>query len=111
MDTTPDEKFFLRQLKTKKPECYKSVIPVFTRGDHPKLGVGFNYEGMRSIEEVQLPLSLVTNDKPKKRNLKGFMEEIAILDREGVSRSRIAELLDISRGTLYKFLEKEVCSP
>lgn len=110
LDTTLDEKFFLCQVKTKRPECYKKEVPVFTRGEHPKLGVGFNYEYMRSIEEVQLPATLGPVDKPKKRNLKGFLPEIAILDREGVNRSRIAELLDVSRGTLYRLLEKEICT-
>jgi len=108
LDTTPEEKFFLCQVKTKRPECWKKEVPVFTRGEHPKLGIGFNYEGMRSIEEVQLPLTLGTSDKPKKRNLKGFVPEIAILDREGVNRARIAELLDVSRATLYRVLEKEI---
>jgi hypothetical protein len=67
LDTTVDEKFFLCQVKTKRPECWKKEVPLFTRGEHPKLGIGFNYEGMRSLEDVQLPLTLGTSDKPRKK--------------------------------------------
>jgi hypothetical protein len=111
LDTTVDEKFFLCQVKTKRPECWKKEVPLFTRGEHPKLGIGFNYEGMRSIEDVQLPLTLGTSDKPKKRNLKGFIDELIILDNSGVSRARIAEMLDVSRPTVYRLLDSEVSSP
>jgi hypothetical protein len=50
------------------------VVPVFSRCEHPKLGVGFNYEYMRNLEEVQLPLTIGNFEKPKKRKPEKFYQ-------------------------------------
>jgi hypothetical protein len=55
-------------------ELHHDVVPVFSRCEHPKLGVGFNYEYMRNLEEVQLPLTIGNFEKPKKRKPEKFYQ-------------------------------------
>lgn len=105
IDATNDGRFFLCHSKTKSEECYVDTVPVFTRGKHPVVGVGFNYEAMMPLAEVQLPFALQPDKVRRKINLKHFRNEIAILDREGVSRATIAELLGVSRTSIYNLLD------
>jgi hypothetical protein len=106
LDKTIHEKFFLCQIKTKHPECCDREVPVFSRGYHNKLGIGFTYEETRTLDDVQLPANLAPPEKARRRNLKEFIPEINLLDKEGIPRNRIAEMLEVSRGTLYKLFEK-----
>ncbi len=105
IDATNDGRFFLCHAKTKSKEHYTDTVPVFTLGDHPVVGVGFNYEMMMPLSEIQLPFALQTDKAKRKINLKHFRNEISLLDRSGVSRVTIAELLGVSRGTIYKLLD------
>lgn len=105
LDMTTDGRFFLCQSKTKQKECYTETVPLFTRGEHPVVGVGFNYENLMNLSDVQLPYMLQAKNTPKKKNLKHYLREISILDHNGVSRSTIAEMLDVSRRSIYNLFE------
>ena len=105
IDTTTDGKFFLCHAKTKSKERYNETVPVFTLGEHPVVGVGFNYEALMPLADIQLPFALQPNITRRKINLKHFRNEISILDRSGVSRSTIAELLGVSRSSIYHLLD------
>ena len=105
LDQTKDGRFFLCHTKTKSKECYTETVPVFTRGEHPVVGVGFNYEILMPLSEIQLPFALQPDNARRKINLKHYRNEIAILDRSGVSRTTIAEMLGISRSTVYSFID------
>lgn len=102
---TTDGRFFLCQSKTKQKECYTETVPVFTRGEHPVVGVGFSYETLMNLSDIQLPYVLQGKVGIKKRNLKHYLREISILDNNGVSRSTIAEMLGVSRGTVYNLFD------
>jgi hypothetical protein len=105
LDMTKDGKFFLSHAKTKREECYMQTVPVFTRGEHPRLGIGFNYESLQPVADVQLPVTL-GNEKPSRRtNMDRFMKEIQILDRAGVKQKTIAEMCDVDRSTIYRALK------
>jgi hypothetical protein len=41
-------------LKTNRKK-YTHTVPVFRRGDHPVVGVGFNYETLMPLIDVKLP--------------------------------------------------------
>jgi len=105
LDRTTDGRYFLCHTKTKNKECYTETVPVFTRGEHPVVGLGFNYETLMPLSEIQLPFALQPNNIHRKRNLKHFRNEIAILDHAGVSRATIAELLGVSRATVYNLVD------
>jgi len=103
LDKTADGRFFLCHTKTKSEECYIDNVPVFTRGDHPVAGVGFSYEALMPLSDVQLPYMLKPAEKPqKKRNLRHFKREISILDNAGVNRTTIAEMLGVHRSSIYE---------
>jgi hypothetical protein len=70
------------------------------------VGIGFNYIGMRYREDIQLPLMLGPAGKPKKRNLINYLTEVRILDQNGIPRNKIAEMMDVSRTSVYNLLEK-----
>jgi len=92
--------------KTKQKECYTDTVPVFTRGDHPVVGVGFNYEVMQSLSDIQLPYILQPQqNQRRKRDLRNYMKEISILDHSGVSRSTVAEMLNVDRWSVYRLFE------
>ena len=105
LDTTRDGNFFLCHSKTKREECYNQTVPVLTRGPHRTVGVGFTFEAMRSVADIQLPFSLVSSGEIRKRNLAQFKHEIAILDQAGVKRSRIAELCNVNRSAITHLFE------
>ncbi len=103
LDTTKDGKFFLSHAKTKREECYSQTVPVFTRGEHPRLGVGFTYESLQAVADIQLPLSAGTEKTHKRTDLNNFRYELELLSRNGVKYSRIAELCGVGRTTVYRF--------
>lgn len=106
LDMTRDGRFFLCHAKTKHRECYSDTVPVFTRGEHPVVGLGFNYETLLPLSDVQLPLELRTDSAPKKRNLNQFTDEISILLNAGKSVAQIAALFDVSSRSVYRILEE-----
>lgn len=105
LDMTNDGRFFLCHTKTKQKECYTESVPVFTRGDHPVVGVGFTYEAMYPLSEIQLPYMLTVKEGRKKRDLKAFQKEIAILMAGGVSKNSIAEMLNVDRRSIYRLFD------
>ena len=100
LDTTTDGNFFLCHSKTKHAECYTQKVPVFSRGPHPVIGVGFTFEALFPLSEVQLPLTLISASDTKRRNLSRFKPAIAILDKAGVKRSVIADLCNVNRSAI-----------
>jgi RecA-family ATPase len=58
LDTTKDGRFFLCHAKTKREERYTTVVPAFTRGEHPVVGLGFTFEALQNLADIQLPFSL-----------------------------------------------------
>jgi hypothetical protein len=104
LDRTNDGKFFLCHAKTKREECYTDTVPVFTRGEHPIVGVGFTYESLRTLSEIQLPYTLQPDQKIRKRNLSKHAKAISVLEQGGISHTEIAEIFDVSRNAVYKHL-------
>jgi RecA-family ATPase len=106
LDRTRYGNYFLAQVKTKHRESYKSEVPVFSFGDHPVLGTGFEYLSLKSLADIQLPLSLVQPSQGRKNNLARYQNELRIMELAGIRRSVIAEICDVSRGTISKILDK-----
>jgi len=106
IDTTTDGKFFLCHAKTKSKERYNETVPVFTLGEHPVVGVGFNYEALMPLSDIQLPFALQPNNAGiKKRNLRDYKSEVSVLHRSGSSIARIADIFGVSRGTVYNLID------
>jgi hypothetical protein len=105
LDATKDGRFFLCHAKSKQKEQYTELVPVLSRGDHPVCGLGFTYECICNLADVQLPLS-ITYDRPaRKANLSEYHDEISILDKAGIKRTRIAEIFNVSRSAISQFFE------
>lgn len=97
LDRTNDGKFFLCHAKTKREECYTDTVPVFTRGDHPIVGVGFTYESLRTLSGIQLPFTLEPDRKStRSRNLAEYRDCVEALLERGKSQRRIAEFAGVS---------------
>lgn len=105
LDMTKDGNFFLCHSKTKHSENYTQTVPVFTRGLHSTVGVGFTFQALHPLSEVQLPMSLISSNDTKKRSLVRFKNEIAILDRAGVKRTVIADLCNVNPSSITRVLE------
>lgn len=105
LDQTNDGRFFLCHSKTKQKEIFTDTVPVFQRGDHQKLGVGFNFEALMPLSEIQLPLVLGNERQTRRTNMAKFKNEVAILDKAGVKRKTIADMCDVSRSTIYRLFE------
>ena len=106
LDRSRDGSFFLCQAKTKHKECYSDTVPVFTRGEHPVIGLGFNYESLQPISDVQLPFELKSEVVLKKKNLSQLTDEISILHSAGKNAGQIAAAFDVSTRSVYRILEE-----
>lgn len=105
IDTTPDGKFFFSHTKTKHEESFIKEVPVFTRGLHPVVGIGFNFEAIRPLTEVQLPYVLPQQQpNTKKRFINEFENELQILKQANISITRIAEFSNFKKSSVYRFL-------
>ena len=100
LDSTKDGRFFLCHAKTKRAECYIENVTVLTRGEHPIAGIGFNFQQIQNLSEIQLPMALTNKKDLRRGSLSQFKQEIAILESAGVKRSRIAELCNVSRSAI-----------
>ena len=58
LDTTKDGRFFLCHAKTKQKQEDIGMVPVFTRGEHPTVGLGFTFQALQNSADIQLPFSL-----------------------------------------------------
>jgi hypothetical protein len=105
LDATKHGSFFLCQAKSKQAEQYTDFVPVFTRGDHPIYGLGFSFERICSLSEVQLPLTLLPERSSRKANVGEFQKEIIILEQAGIKRNRIADMFNVARSTITRILE------
>jgi len=92
LDATKNGDFFLCHSKTKRRESYTQTVPVFSRGDHPRLGVGFTFLGLQPLSEIQLPMHLVAPKRQQPENLAKFKKEISLLAKNGLPQSNKAEL-------------------
>jgi hypothetical protein len=111
LDTTPDGRFFLCHSKTKHKELYTSKVPVFKRGEHPLVGIGFNYQKMQNIENVQLPFfgqDLPDNKlhQRRRRDLDRFAGPVQKLFKTGESVNEIADMLEVSRSAVYQLIQR-----
>ena len=105
LDTTKDGRFFLCNSKGKDEECYDRTVPVFTRGEHATVGVGFTYETMQDLADIQLPFTLKPAQNTRRRNLAQYRKEIGMLIQSGVKYNTIAGLCGVDRSTIYRLLE------
>ena len=73
------------------------------------IDVEFDYktetDGVALVGSGELPFSLVSSGEIRKRNLAQFKHKIAILDKAGVKRSRIAELCNVNRSAITHLFE------
>ena len=106
LDVTKDGRFFLCHAKTKREECYTQNVPVFTRGFHPACGIGFTFEQLLPIADVQLPLTILPSASSTKRNLAKYREEIALLIKAGIRPAKIAEMCGVHRSSISRLLEE-----
>jgi hypothetical protein len=106
LDISKDGRYFLCHQKTKFPENYSQTVPVFTRGEHPIVGVGFNYEAMMPLSDIQLPFAFSSSKPTRRTSLGKFKKEIALLEDAGIKRARIAEMCDVARSTIYRLFDK-----
>jgi RecA-family ATPase len=104
LDATKDGNFFLCHSKTKRKESYTQTVPVFSRGQHDSLGVGFTFLSLQPLTDIQLPMNLVAPNKQRSRNLSKFRKEIAILLSNGFSQSDVADLCNVNQSTISRLL-------
>jgi VirE N-terminal domain/AAA domain len=104
LDMTKDERFFLCHSKTKHKEAYKKDVPILTRSDNSAVGLGFTYECLQSLSEVQLPLFLKNTNGANKRNLSKYKDDLAKMEKAGMSRVTIAEICNVDRSTISRIL-------
>jgi hypothetical protein len=102
IDMTKDGNFFLCHSKTKHEECYNQTVPVFTRGKHPRFGLGFSYVSLQSLSDIQLPEMLGSPVKLRPRNLSAFKTDIDILLSNGRSQSEIARFAGVSPSAIHQ---------
>lgn len=104
LDKTKDGEFFLCHTKTKRAECYSSTVPVFTRGEHEKIGYGFTFLRLQSLSDIQLPLNIQTHGQ-RKNSLSKYKNELMILETNGTKRTIIAEMCNVDRSTITRLLD------
>lgn len=103
LDATINGKFFLCHSKTKYKENYTETVPVFSREETEKFGLGFTFESLKPVYEIKLPDSF-QGAKSRKENFSDFKDEVSILEKNGVSRKRIADLCNVNKATVTKLL-------
>lgn len=103
LDRTTDDNFYLTHAKTKRAECYMDNVPVMTRGKSSRWGVGFEYETLRPLTDVQLPISI--NTRPQRKvNLSEFKTDLQTMVAAGIRQSRIAQICNSSKSNITKIL-------
>jgi RecA-family ATPase len=104
LDMTKDSNFFLCHSKTKHKECFNQTVPVFSRGEHNRVGVGFTFCNLQNLIDIQLPMMLTSNKSGRSGNLSDFRKEITLLSAGGTTHAQIAKLLGVSRSAVSHFL-------
>jgi hypothetical protein len=105
LDATKMGKFFLCHAKTKREHQYITTVPVFNRCFSDKWGLGFVYEGMQEVSEIQLPIRVFARAE-RKINLSHFKEELSIMNNAGIKQATIAKMCNVSRQNISKILGK-----
>jgi len=105
LDQTKDGRFFLCASKSKQKEFYTETVPVFQRGEHPIFGVGFNFESLMPLDQVQLPKFILPEKPQRKINLADYRHEISLLDQAGIKHARIATLCNVNRSSISRLLD------
>ena len=100
LDVTKDGNFFLCHSKTKHKECYNQTVPVFFRGEHHRVGVGFTFCNLQNLTDIQLPMMLAPIREGRSRNLSEFKREISLLLAGGLTHNRIAQVFGVSRSAI-----------
>lgn len=106
LDQTRDGKYFLCHAKAKHKEAYTTTVPVFSLGDHPLVGTGFTFESLRSLSDVQLPLTTLQIRPGRRNSLSKYHSELRLIEQAGIKRNIIAEICDVERSTISKILDK-----
>jgi hypothetical protein len=104
LDTTKDGRFFLCHAKTKKEERYIDTVPVFTRGDHPVVGLGFTFQALQTLTDIQLPFTMEQPKNQRSRNLSGYIDCVEALLEKGKSQRRIAAFAGVSHTTIQNMI-------
>jgi hypothetical protein len=78
-----------------------------TRGEHPIHGLGFSYETIQPLEDVQLPLTLSNRRGSRKVPLSELGGLIAEIKSHGIKQSDIAKLADVSRQAIANILKNK----
>lgn len=106
LDRTRDGNFFFCHAKSKHKESYTETVPVFTFGDHPAVGTGFSFEALRQLSDVQLPLAMLQPRSGRKNPLSSYGRELKQMEMQGIGRSTIAEICDVTKSTITRILDK-----
>ena len=106
LDRTRDGSFFFCHAKSKHKESYTENVPVFTFGNHPVVGTGFTFEALRQLSDVQLPLTTLQPRSGRKNPLSAYWRELRQMEMQGISRSTIAEICDVTKSTITRILDK-----
>jgi RecA-family ATPase len=104
LDMTKDGNFFLCHSKTKHKECFNQTVPVFSRGEHHRVGVGFTFCNLQNLIDIQLPMMLTPNKSGRSGNLTDFRKEIGTLLSGGITHAQIAKVFGVSRSAVSHFL-------
>src|SRR5664280_801054 len=104
LDAAKDGNFFLCHSKTKHKECFNQTVPVFARGEHDRVGVGFTFCNLQNLIDIQLPSMLIANKSGRSGNLSDFRKEITLLLAGGITNSQIAKVFGVSRSAVTHHL-------
>lgn len=100
LDKTNNGLFFLKHSKTKQKESWTDIVPVLSRGEHSRDGVGFSFVSLQPVDLVQMRH---TNTTEKKKPSE-FLDEIKIMAGAGISQVRIAEIFACTRSAISHLL-------
>jgi hypothetical protein len=106
LDRTRDGNFFFCYVKSKHEESYIDIVPVFALGDHPVVGTDFIYEALKQLADVQLPISTLQPRSGRKKPLSAYWRDLRQMEMSGIGRSTIAEICDVTKGTITKILDR-----
>jgi len=104
LDTTKDGRFFLCHTKTKQKEQNTVTVPVFSRGEHPVTGLGFTFERLQNLSDIQLPFALEPHKSQRPRNLSKYRDFVDILVNAGKTQRQIADFIGVSHHSIQYLL-------
>jgi len=108
LDKTKDGNFFLCHSKTKHKDSFTETVPVFSRGDHSIVGVGFTFLSLQNLVDIQLPFALTPATKSRIRNIAQFKKEIEILLNNGVTKVDVARMMAVTpRAVRYALINPD----